>query len=235
MKIKNSIICQNCGTENEYYKETCKNCKAYLRARVFNLDLFRIIWHLIESPLKAFKEIIFSEHKNYVIFLLILIGAKYFINSLIISNFIYFKDKINETSFTQVIPVIGIVIIFIYLFSYLTMWLMKAIGYRNKSKSISAVLTYAFIPSIFIFVFLTPIEFALFGKHWFYFNPGPLTLKNNAAFILYALEAGIYLWCCFLSVKGFIALTGSRIIAYIFALVFIAIVTAGMFLIPLIY
>jgi hypothetical protein len=235
MKIKNAVICQNCGAENEYYKETCKSCKAYLRARIFNLDLWMVIWRIIESPMKAFKEIIFSEHKNYVIFLLILMGGKYFINSLVISNFIYYKDSINETSFTQVFPVIAIFSVFIFLFAYISTKLMNALGYRNIVKSVSALLSFAFVPSILIFAILTPIEFALFGKHWFYHNPSPVTMKQNAAYILFTLEGIIYLWCCVLCIKAFIALTGSRIIAYIFGIVFVIILTAGMFLIPLIY
>ncbi len=235
MKIKNAVNCQNCGTENEYYRETCKSCKAYLRARIFNLDLWRMIWHIIESPSKAFKEIIFSEHKNYIVFLLILMGGKYFINSLIISNFVFYKDSINETSFTQAIPVTGIFILFVFLFSYLATRIMNAVGYKNITKSVTAVLAYSFVPLTLILVILAPIEFALFGQHWFYHNPNPLTLKRNAAFILFALEGLVYVWCCILSIKAFIALTGNKAISFILGIIFILILTAGMVFIPLIY
>jgi hypothetical protein len=235
MKLKNPIVCQNCGAENEYYREKCKECKAYIRARIFNVDLWRTIWYLIESPLKAFKEIIFAEHKNYVVFLLILMGVKYFFNSLIISNFIFHHDSLNETPLTQVFPAIGVFIALLVILSYIFTHILNMAGYRNIFKSVLAVITYTFVPSVLIFAILSPIEFALFGQSWFYNNPSPLVLKQNAAYILYGLEVLVYLWGCVLTVKAFIALTGKRLISYILGIICSVIIAAVMVLLPLIF
>lgn len=232
MSIKNSIICPNCGAENDYYKETCSSCKAYLRAKIFNIDLWRIIWDLIESPLKAFKEIIFAEHKNYIIFIMLIMGFKYFLNSLIISNFINMQDPLNPTPFTLVFPAMGIFIALLLAVSFLFKNILNLTGYKNLYKNVTAVLTYSFIPSVLIFCILSPIEFAIFGRQWFYHNPSPFSLKRNAAFVLIGIEAGVFLWGCFLSIKGFNALTQNRMISILFGLIFSVIFIAGMFLLP---
>lgn len=235
MKIKNSIICHNCGAENEYYKDICKNCKSHLRGRIVNIDLWKTIWYLIESPLKAFKEIILAEHKNYVVFILIVMGVKYFINSLVISNFLYHADSINETSFGQVFPAGGIFIALVILLSFIFTRVLNMMGYRNIFKSVLAVLTYTFIPSVMIFAILSPIEFALFGQHWYYSNPSPLALKQNAALILFGIEILVYIWGCALSIKGFISLTGKKLFSYLFGLIFSIVITAIMILLPFLY
>lgn len=235
MKNKNQIVCQNCGAENEYYKETCGSCKAYLRARIFNIDLWKMIWYMIESPLKAFREIILAEHKNYVVFILILMGVKYFLNSMVISCFLHTNDPLNETPYTQVFPAGAMFILLLFLLAYLSTHILKGLGYKNIFKSVAAVLTYSFIPSVLSLAILSPIEFALFGQRWFYHNPSPLSLKANAAFILLGIEVLFYIWGCFLSIKGFYSLTQSRIISYIMGIVFSIIITAGMILLPFSY
>lgn len=235
MKIKNPVICQNCGAENEHYREKCRECKAYLRARVFNIDLWSTIWYLIESPLKVFKEIILAEHKNYVIFILIVMGAKYFLNSLVISNYVYPPDPLNATAMTQIFPAAGVFVALLLLLSYVFTHILNMMGYRNIFKSVLAVLTYTFMPSVMILIILSPIEFALFGQSWFYNNPSPIVLKQNAAYILYGLEVLVYLWGCVLSIKAFTALTGKKIISYIMGIIFSIIITAVMVLLPLMY
>lgn len=235
MKIKNSIICHNCGAENEYYNDICNKCKHHLRARVVNIDLWRTIWNLIESPLKAFKEIILAEHKNYIVFILIVMGFKYFLNSLIISNFLFQKDSINETSFGQFFPASAVFFILVLLLSYTYTKILNFMGYHNTKKSVLAVLSYTFIPSVMILAILSPIEFALFGQHWYYHNPNPLTLKKNAALILFGIEVLVYLWGCSLSIKGMISLTGKKLLSFIMGIIFALVITAGMILLPLIY
>lgn len=235
MKIKNAITCHNCGAENEYYKDICSSCKAYLRAKVFNIDLWRNIWWLIESPSKAFQEIIFSEHKNYIVFILAVMGVKYFLNSLILSNYTFFAGDINETPLAQVFPAAAILIAVLFLMSFLFTKLLNSVGYRNRFKSVNAVLIYTFIPSVMIFAILSPIEFALFGQHWFYHNPSPFTLKFGAALVLFGVEFIIYVWGAVLAVKGFISLTGNKKLSLLLGLVFTLVMTGVILLLPFIY
>ncbi len=60
--MKNTITCKNCKDENPFYGLICKSCGSYLRERIFNIDLFKIMGLLIESPQKGFEIIIHSEH-----------------------------------------------------------------------------------------------------------------------------------------------------------------------------
>lgn len=235
MTNKNRIKCPNCGAENEYYKDICTSCKSYIRARVVNIDLWKSIWYIVESPLKVFKEIIFAEHKNYIVFLIIVMGIKFFLNSLIISNLLFKQDPLNETPLTHVFPAAAIFIALIFLLSYLFTKVLNAAGYKNIYKSVTAVLIYTFVPSVMIFAILSPIEFALFGQHWFYFNPSPVSLKQNAALILFGVEVIVYIWGCLLSIKAFTALTGNKKLSILFGFIFSVIVTAAMVFISLIY
>ncbi len=235
MKIKNAIICHHCGAENEYYKETCSSCKAYLRGKIVNIDLWRSIWWLIESPAKAFREIIFAEHKNYIVFILAIMGIKYFLSSLIISNYTFFAGEVNETPIAQLFPAAGILIASVFLMSFLFTKILNAAGYRNTFKSVNAVLVYTLIPSVMIFAILSPIEFALFGQHWYYHNPSPLTLKFGAALVLFGVEIIIYVWGAVLAVKGFIALTGSKKISIALGLVFTLVMIGVILALPFIY
>src|SRR4030065_2879879 len=80
--MKNGIICKNCQTLNPFHELTCRNCKSYLRERVYNLDLWKLLEQLIESPLNGFTKIIHSEQKNFVVFIILLSSIKFFINTI---------------------------------------------------------------------------------------------------------------------------------------------------------
>ncbi|NOX19606.1 MAG: hypothetical protein GXO87_15160, partial [Chlorobi bacterium] len=69
--MKNNVICKNCGAENPFYLLTCKSCNAYIRDKVSNINLWEIIWKLIETPVEAFRQIIYAEHKNFTSTILI--------------------------------------------------------------------------------------------------------------------------------------------------------------------
>ena len=68
------INCSVCQTENDEFSIVCKKCGGFLQNRVPNLDLFDVLWKIIESPRSAFRTIMLSEHKNYAVFLYSLIG-----------------------------------------------------------------------------------------------------------------------------------------------------------------
>ena len=75
--------CKKCNHINPAYKYICSECKSYLRERVVNIDLWNTIQLIIEDPHKAFKQIIFAEHKNFIIFISFFIAVK----NLIIARF----------------------------------------------------------------------------------------------------------------------------------------------------
>src|SRR3972149_10116139 len=79
--MKNSIACPNCSTENPPYVYICKSCNSFIRDRVYNIDLWNLTGLLIENPKKAFQLIVYSEHKNFIIFILLLVAAKLLVNA----------------------------------------------------------------------------------------------------------------------------------------------------------
>ena len=68
------IICSVCQTENDQFVSICKKCGGFLQNRIPNLDLFDVLWKIIETPRNAFRLIIRAEHKNYALFLYTLSG-----------------------------------------------------------------------------------------------------------------------------------------------------------------
>ena len=85
--MRNSINCKNCGEPNPFYNLNCHFCKSLLRNRVVNIDFGRTVLKLLESPVKGFTEIIYSEHKNFVITLIFLLSIKFFLNSILVAGY----------------------------------------------------------------------------------------------------------------------------------------------------
>src|SRR5690606_23987280 len=85
--MKNAVVCKNCNSENPFYELICRNCRSFLREKIYNIDLWKTISQLIESPSTAFRNIILSEHKNYLLLLLVLIAGKLFLNGIFLIIF----------------------------------------------------------------------------------------------------------------------------------------------------
>ncbi len=85
--MKNSIVCSNCKSENPFYKAICENCKSYIRDKIYNIDLGNVLARLIESPTTGYKTIIFSEHKNFITFLILFAVLKFEIDATFLSLF----------------------------------------------------------------------------------------------------------------------------------------------------
>jgi hypothetical protein len=197
--MKNVVICKNCRSENPFHGLICQNCKSYLRERIYNLDLWKTTGHLIETPSKGFKTIIFSEHKNYLILLLILIAGKFFLNGIFLTIYFdnwnaylpgYFSSYIIFLIFSA-----AVILIFSGIFTLLT----KVFGVETKLKDNIAILTYSFLPYTFGFLILFPMELVIFGSTLFYHSPSPFLLKPAIAYSLLAFEGLIILWSLFLT------------------------------------
>ena len=88
MKAENKLYCSNCGAENPLFLLNCKECKSFLRERVVNIDLWSAIYDLLIQPKKAFLHLIYSEHKNYIIFITLIISLKFFFHSIFLNHII---------------------------------------------------------------------------------------------------------------------------------------------------
>lgn len=208
--MKNSVLCKNCSTENPVYSHICSNCKQFLRDKVSNIDIWKTIVNLIESPSKAFYTIIYSEHKNFIAFLLIILGFRIMILARYVS--LPFSDTIKSIipfGFAYILVLISLVILFCLVSFVLTM-LLNRLNYSIRFKDTLSLNVYAQLPHIFAVLILFPVELIVFGNSLFLNNPYPFQIKPFVAYILIGFEAGMMLWVIVLNYIAYRVQTGDR-------------------------
>ena len=230
--MKNVIVCKNCETENPFYQLNCKNCKAYLRDRIINIDFWAVLWKLIESPKTAFSNIIQSEHKNFVIVLTFLLSIKYFVNSLIFTN--AFKSNVNTINYliANLSASLVYTILIVHVFALLITFLNKAFKIKNRFKDNISIYVYSTLPLILGGISLFIVEYALFGHYFLTFDPSPFLLKENVAYITAGLEGVLILWSLFLAIVATYTQTRNIFYSIILGFAFIALLFYGMIFFP---
>lgn len=219
--MKNSVICPNCKTQNPFYNSICSNCRFYIRQKIINLDLFSLLASIIESPAKAFKTIIFSEHKNFIFFIFLLVCVKYLINARFVSMLTInqFQSTIGlEVSYSIVV---GITLVIFLLFSILYTVTGKLTNISVRIKDTIAVLIYSQIPFVFGLVVLFSLELVIFGDYLFSINPTPFVIKGFIAYLFLLLEISLIIWSSFLVFKGFQTQTNVFSFSFLAAALFI--------------
>lgn len=200
--MKNVVVCKNCNSENPFYGLICQNCKSYLREKVYNIDLWKTIALLIESPSKAFKTIVNSEHKNFLLFVIILISGKLLVNGIFLKIF-FLKGKAGFSNYLlDYVLTLLFLVLFILLFTGLFKTITERLGVQTRFLDNFSILTYSYIPYIFGFVILFPIELILFGGYLFSYLPSPFHLKETLAYVLLSFELIIIVWSIFLTVSA---------------------------------
>jgi len=202
--------CKKCNHINPAYKYICSECKSYLRERVVNIDLWNTTQLIIEDPHKAFKQIIFAEHKNFIIFITFFIAVK----NLIITRFFSVPALgINGVVSPFYISLTLSILITFLLFSSLTS-IQRSIYSKQKIilrfKDIYAVNVYTFIPYLFALIFIFPIELVVLGGDVFSNNPYSFEIKPLVTYILSGVELITILWSYFLVVKSINLITSNR-------------------------
>ena len=218
--MKNVVVCSNCGTENPFHKYTCTNCKAYLRERVFNLDLWQLMGMLIESPVKAFNRVIQSEHKNFILLIALLFSVKAFIDSRFISILLSGENNLRLSLLPSLLISAAAGYTVIWMYTVILFLVNKMSGLKSRLRDNNAVLIYSLIPYTFALVILFPIELITFGQYLFSDNPSPFMLKPTIAYTLLAFEGLLILWSMFLSVTGIYSLSRSLPYALISGVIF---------------
>jgi hypothetical protein len=218
--MKNSVVCVNCKTENPIYKSICDNCKSYIRGRVYNIDLGNVLSKLIESPTSGFKTIIFSEHKNFITFLIFLSVLKFEIDSIFISLFLNQHIVPQGNFFGGYIALLIIITVVVLLFSFVVNAVNKNFGYVTRTKDYFSVYAYSFIPHIFALIILFPLELVMFGGYLFSTNPSPFDIKEFIAYALLILELLIVIWSFFLMIMANYAQTKNLIYSIIISFIF---------------
>ncbi|MCW8850177.1 MAG: hypothetical protein OQJ81_09400 [Melioribacteraceae bacterium] len=225
--------CSNCGEDNLLYEKNCKKCKHYLRAAVVNIDLWKTIWLLFENPKKAVKNLIMAEHKNFSIFLLFFLGLKLFTTSVIIQSSVNLTLPITEYFSANIIIGTLIYVALVLLYTFIFSKLLKRRA-KVRFKDNFTIIVYSFIPIVFSLFILSPVEYGLFGKHWFLYNPSPFLIKSTLAYIILGLELLMLGWSLFILFIALKIQSNSSILGFIASFLFITIMIYSFFNIPFI-
>lgn len=222
--------CKKCNHINPAYKNICSECKSYLRERVVNIDLWNTIQQIIETPAQAFKQIIFAEHKNFIIFITFFIAVK----NLVIIRYLSVPDLgLNGVTSPFVLSLtLTAVLTFLLLGTY-TFFQIKIFDRRNvnlRFKDIYAVNVYSFIPYIFGLVFIFPVELIVLGGDIFSNNPYSFEIKPLITYILIAFELITILWSFFLIFKSLLTITSIKSISLLISLAYFCIWFASLYL-----
>ncbi len=219
--MRNSVTCPNCNSENAFYNYTCSSCRFYLRDRIYNLDLWSLIGSLIETPSKAYRTIIFSEHKNFIVFIFVFICIKYLINTRFLSMITvgYFESTVEL--FLSYVIVLGAMLLFFLLFCFGYLQIGKAIKFYLRFKDTLAIIIFSQIPFLFGLVILFPLEQVIFGDYLFSLNPNPFVIKGTIAYVFLAVEIALLIWSMFLIFKAFKAQTLNLLFSLISSFVFV--------------
>ena len=179
--MNNKINCGNCCESNAYFKLNCTKCNAIIRNKVVNIDLWSILWKLVETPKLAFTQIVQAENKNFVISLLFLIGFKLFLQTFFLSSAFSLNAGFNNHVALNALISLGYFLIIIFLFSFIVFRIIKGMGIEGRYRDYYSILIYALVPFLFSLLLITPVEYALFGKHWFISNPAPFAIVQVPA------------------------------------------------------
>jgi len=219
--MKNSVTCPNCNSENPFYNSVCSGCKFYLRDKIYNIDLWTVISSLIENPTKAFRTIIFSEHKNFILFILFFVTIKYLINARFIAMISVGEFQSTVGLQYSYLIVLGIIVIYSFLFSFVYKLFGNLSEINIRFKDTLALIIYSQIPVLFGLFILFPLELVIFGDYLFTLNPTPFILKGNIAYFFLVLEIGLILWSIFLIIKAFITQSQQPVFSITSASVFV--------------
>jgi len=210
--MHNVIICKSCGAENPFYEVICKNCKSFLREKIFNIDLWKTVSGLIDMPVKTFRTIIQSEHKNFISLIFILSVFKLFITSIFMSLAVFKNEDAISINlfFTRLLFFTGMIFVVVTLISLVLLFVLRKGSIAARFKDIFAVITYSFLPYTFGAVILFTIEIIIFGGDLFSVNPSPFVIKTFLAWFLTIIEFVLIIWSILLLISGIYAQTKSK-------------------------
>lgn len=202
--------CKKCNHVNPVYKSICEECKSYLRERVVNIDLWNTIQLIIEEPSKAFRLILFAEHKNFIMILTFLIAVK----NLIIARFFSVPQLGLNGVESSFILSLGLILIITFLlisfFSFLQKSIFKKRKLQLRFKDIYSTTAYSFVPYLFALVFIFPVELVVLGADIFSNNPFPFQIKPLITYILIGFEFLCILWSFYLIYRVNFTISSAR-------------------------
>ncbi len=206
------ILCPVCKHSNDEFSIKCVSCGSYIQDRVPNLDLFAIIWLLIESPSAAFKKIIIAEHKNFVLFFSLFLG--------IATAFALLWIKRSGNSFDNLFPLllfgtaIGIVISIPLFYCLVVMFhtAIKLLRHEAEFKVTYGIIGWSLVPIMLSVVFVLPFELSTLGILLFSSNPSAYEAKPIVSIVFIALDSLLAGWSIILATVGISIANRFRII-----------------------
>ena len=231
--MKNIQICKNCGAQNPFYVSTCLKCNFFIRDKIVNIDLWIAVSKLIDNPVKAFETIIQSEHKNFIISIILFSGAKFSIDSAFLSLFLFKNNLSDFELFSNIFIVIGILLIILFGSSFSLKLITLNTQAKTRFKDNLAILVYSLIPHALAICILFPIELAVFGGYVFSANPSPFLLKPILAYVLSGFELLIFLWSIFLTIMGILSQTRSKIFSLFSGLVYSVLIFISLYVLSI--
>jgi len=227
--MKNFLLCKSCNTQNPHYQHICINCKNYLRERVVNIDLWKTTGMLTESPVKGFKQLIFSEHKNFIFLIIFFASIKLLIDSIFIG--ISYGAYYPLSNFIiKYIFMLAMVTGFLYLFAIILNAIDKKAGYSSRVKDHFAIFTYSLIPHVAGLVSVFVIELVLFGGYLFSYQPSPFDIKEFLAYTLLVFEFLVIAWSIFLTFMAAFSHSGRIMYSILVSLFFNLFLYTGIYL-----
>ncbi|MGQ9642472.1 MAG: YIP1 family protein, partial [Ignavibacterium sp.] len=164
-------------------------------------DLGETILRIIDSPAETFRKIKFSEHKNYIFFLLFFLSIRFLIISRFISvPFVYETIKLN--TLLIILISFGITIILFLILSFLLQKILLLLSIKTRFKDILAVIIYSLLPNLLALLILFPIELVFYGEYLFSNNPYPYQIKESVFYFLLVIETLTLVWSIFLVYIG---------------------------------
>jgi hypothetical protein len=160
------------------------------------------MWLMIESPAKAFRKIILSEQKNYVLVIGLFLGiAASFLLMYVNTSGNSFDNLFLALLFGSVVggmisaPLILALTVGIHGIS-------RLIGGKGTIRESFGVVGWSFMPMVFIVVCILPLQLATLGLFAFSSNPTAYQVKPVVTVVLYGLEGLFILWSVLLLAVG---------------------------------
>lgn len=226
MKQIEQITCKKCSTVNPLYTSICINCKSYLRERVVNIDLWKTIGQLIGEPQSAFRQIIYAENKNFIIYILLFIGLK----NLIISRFLSVptlgKDGVTSSFILSYLLMLTFTILIFSGFTLLQKIFYNKLKIQLRFKDIFSLNIYVFIPFVLSLFSIFIVEIVVLGSDIFSNNPNPFQIKPTAAYLLLGFEVFVFLWSIYLLSLSIIFISGRIFISILLTLLFLIVLVS---------
>lgn len=222
----NKLSCPICNSENFILNLRCFNCGSLIRENFRTINLGEVLKDLVFNLNFGIKRILYSERKNYVSLLLVLLSIKLTLFTFYSSSIL---DQSLEISINNLLLIVISFWIAVILFISLVFKIIigKIIGQKFSYKNFISIIAYSFLYySIFGF-FLFLLEIMLFGSYFFSNNPSIFQINFYKALAVISLELILILYSIYLLINFLIFILQSKILSILFTAAFLFLIYFG--------